>query len=148
MALLSVLFSFLFKGETADINMHGTYLVISYAVLYRIIAIAVIIIWVMYTVFPDIFLYPWLKWIHVLITIAAFAALVYKQMHFADLDGTPRRYYAFNEIRQQKPEATLLPHIIIIAAFLLGQLLFIINFVVGISQKLRLLLIYYRQNNL
>ncbi|MFC0518196.1 hypothetical protein ACFFGT_28535 [Mucilaginibacter angelicae] len=133
-ALLSAVISFLFTNGSMDINLHDTYFVISYAIVYRLIAVVLIMVWAIYALATDVLPSLWLSWAHVLITITVVILLLYKQIHFMGLDGAPRRYYAFSEF-QKKQQDTFLASITITAAFLLGQLLFIINLVMGIVKK-------------
>jgi cytochrome c oxidase subunit 1 len=134
-ALLSAVISFLFTNGSLDINLHDTYFVISYAVVYQLIAIILIMVWTIYALAINVLPSLWLSWAHVLITTTIVALLLCKQIHFIGLDGAPRRYYAFSEV-QKKQQDTFLTSIIITAAFLMGQLLFIINLVMGIAKKI------------
>ncbi|WPV02333.1 hypothetical protein SNE26_11150 [Mucilaginibacter sp. cycad4] len=134
-ALLSAVISFLFANDSLDINLHDTYFVISYAVVYRLIALILILIWTIYALAMDVLPSLWLSWAHILITTIVVTLLLCKQIHFIGLDGAARRYYAVSEF-QKKQQGTFLASIIITAAFLLGQLLFIINLVMGIIKKI------------
>lgn len=135
-SVLSAVISLLFANGSLDINLHDTYFVISYAIIYRLIAIILIMVWVIYTLAKDVLPSLWLSWAHVLITITIVALLLCKQIHFMGLDGAPRRYYAFSEF-EKKQQDIFLTSIIITAAFLLGQLLFIVNLITGVAKRFK-----------
>ncbi|MET3499261.1 cytochrome c oxidase subunit 1 [Mucilaginibacter rubeus] len=130
-ALLSVVISFLFTNGSLDINLHDTYFVISYPVVYRLIALILILIWTIYTLAMNALPSLWLSWAHILITTTVVILLLSKQIHFIGLDGVPRRYYAVSEFQKKQQGA-----LIMTAAFILGQLLFIINLTMGIVKKI------------
>lgn len=134
LALLIFAFSLFMGDASIDINLHDTYFVIAYSLLYRAIAVALLILWACYMVADKLLPLIALRWLHVLITTLFSLIFIIKTSMFAGLSGAPRRYYAFAEFGQQMQRTYLLVYLI--AALLIGQLFLIANLITGVIRKL------------
>jgi heme/copper-type cytochrome/quinol oxidase subunit 1 len=125
----------LFVADTSiDINLHDIYFVIVYSLLFRAIAVVLLVLWVVYIAANKLLPLKSLNWLHVSITILTLSIFIIKISTFIGLSGAPRRYYALAEFEQQRQTEYLLVYNII--ALLFAQLLFIANLITGIIKKL------------
>ncbi|MEO6633320.1 MAG: hypothetical protein ABIN13_16400, partial [Mucilaginibacter sp.] len=123
--------------DAFDINLHDTYIVIASVSLYRVFAIVLLFCWSVYLVASRLKLSRLLIWVHVAITLVALTSIIMFQSHHWGLSGAPRRYYAFTEFEQMRnPFNTVAVYVVVSLAFIIGQLIFLVNLSIGLIKKL------------
>ncbi len=136
-----VLASFAFfnwhQGHLIDLQYHDTYFVTNKSAVFGILAFLSLITWSIYSLTHKWLFSKILAWIHVVLSIIAFFVFVYALNRNSYLYAlTPSRYYAYRI--EGKPAISdfniLLTYIFI--AFLLTQVIFILNFILGIVKHL------------
>jgi len=123
--------------DAFDINLHDTYFVIASVSLYRIFAIVLLFCWSVYVISNRLQLSYVLILVHVVTTLACLISVITLQSHHWGLSGPPRRYYAFSEFEKMRnPFNTVKVYAIVLLAFILAQLVFLINLSIGLIKKL------------
>ena len=132
------LLSFLpIDGSAFDVNLHDTYIVIAAVSLYRAFAVALLFFWSVYIIANRLQLSRVLIWFHVVTTLVALISVIILQSRYWGLSGAPRRYYAFNEFEKMRnPFNTVRVYVIMLLAFILAQLVFLVNLSIGLIRKL------------
>ena len=122
--------------DAFDINLHDTYFVIASVSLYRIFAIVLLFCWSVYIVANRLQLSRVLIWFHVVTTLVALISFIILQSRHWGLLGIPRRYYAFNEFEKMRnPFNTVKIYAIVLLAFVIAQLIFLVNLSIGLIKK-------------
>jgi cytochrome c oxidase subunit 1 len=123
--------------DAFDINLHDTYIVIASVSLYRVFAVVLLFCWSVYIVANRLQLSHVLIWLHVVTTLVALISFIILQSRYWGLSGIPRRYYVFTEFEKMRdPFNTVKVYIIVLFAFILAQLLFLVNLSIGLIKKL------------
>ena len=137
--LVLVLSSFLFHNQfkAIDFHLHDTYYVITHPPIFWLLAIFALLVWAIYLATNKILYSKALTWAHVTITILAIG-LFLATLFFGEslLNLTPRRYYDFSNWNSLNTYTTFTKTVLItIFIFLLGQILFVVNFIVGLFKR-------------
>ena len=123
--------------DAFDINLHDTYIVIASVSLYRMFAVVLLFCWSVYLVANSLQLSRVLIWFHVVTTLVAVISVIILQSRYWGLSGIPRRYYAFNEFEKMRdPFNAGTIYIVVILAFILAQLIFLVNLSIRLIKKL------------
>ena len=138
--LVLVLTSFfvLKQNNSFDIHIHDTYFVIANTHLFWFLAILALFVWTLYLLTNKILYSKVLTWTHVIITILTLL-LFALTLFFGDsfMNPTPRRYYDYSTWNSFDNYTTFTKAIgITIFVLLLGQFIFVINFIVGLFKRL------------
>ena len=141
-ALLFFIVSIFVKGGAIDINTYDTYYVIANVSLYRVFAGVLLFSWSLYLIFGRFVWSKRLTWLHVVFTILSltfFATGLWRVFTLAgSLDGIPRGYYAFTDFPQKSHYLSVgTICITVLAVWVLGQLLFLVNIIGGAITRLR-----------
>lgn len=125
------------RNAALDVNLHDTYVVIAWQWIYLGIAVMLLFCWTAYVIVSKLALSNTLTWVHVIITLVALIYFVVPQSHLWGLSGIPRRYYAFTEFEQRRnPFNAVTVYVVVILAFILAQLVFLVNLSIGLIKKL------------
>jgi cytochrome c oxidase subunit 1 len=135
-----VLTSFLIFNQSnfVDIHLHDTYFVIAHSHLFLFLAIAALFVWTLYSLTNKILYSKALTWTHVIITILTLL-LFAMTLFFGDsfMNPTPLRYYDYSSWNSFDSFTAFTKAIgITIFVFLLGQFIFVINFIAGVLKRL------------
>ena len=141
-ALLLILNSFLVinQNNSVDFHLHDTYFVISNTHIFWLLAILALVIWILYLFTYKILFSKVLIWGHVIISILTIL-LFLSSLYFRNniLNPIPRKYYDLNDWNTLGIDSIATKFFsIIILILVFGQLLFIINFVIGLVKPKKL----------
>jgi heme/copper-type cytochrome/quinol oxidase subunit 1 len=138
-ALFLVLTSFfiLKQNNSVDIHLHDTYFVIAHTHVFWLLAIVALIVWILYLLTNKILYSKALTWTHIIITMLTL--LLFALNLFFDngfINPVPRRYYDYSNWNSFNNYTTLTKAIgISIFVLLLGQFIFVINFIMGLFKR-------------
>lgn len=137
--LILVLTSFfLFDGNSAvDIHLHDTYFVIAHTHIFWLLAILAFFMWTLYLLTNKILYSKSLTWTHIIVTILTLV-LFASTLFIGDghINPMPRRYYDYSNWNSLDMYSTLIKvGAITLFILLLGQINFVINFIVGIFKS-------------
>lgn len=137
--LVLVLTSFLIlkQNNSVDIHLHDTYFVITHAHVFWLLAILALFVWTLYLLTNKVLYSKALTWTHVIVTILTLV-LFALPLFFGDslINQTPRRHYDFSNWNSFNSYTTFTKAIAItIFVLLLGQFIFVINFIVGLFKR-------------
>jgi heme/copper-type cytochrome/quinol oxidase subunit 1 len=137
--LFLVLTSFfiLKQNNSVDIHLHDTYFVIAHTHVFWLLAIVALIVWILYLLTNKILYSKALTWTHIIITMLTL--LLFALNLFFDncfINPVPRRYYDYSNWNSFNNYTTLTKAIgISIFVLLLGQFIFVINFIMGLFKR-------------
>ncbi|WP_184549190.1 hypothetical protein [Mucilaginibacter sp. FT3.2] len=138
-ALLFTVISFIPSNDSIDINLHDTYFVISTGALLRLLGCVCLLFWMVYLIFRKLVLSLILTWLHLLLTIIPLAYFVILSVYHLALQGAPKRYYSVGQFENSRSsfigDASCF---VIIVLFLLGQVFFIVNLILGMVKQFKL----------
>jgi cytochrome c oxidase subunit 1 len=127
----------LYSNKTIDLHIHDTYVVIAHTHVFWLLALAAFVFWIIYLLADKLLYSKTLSWLHIIITILT---LLIPGVSFYLLQRqstlTPRRYYDFSDwdsfMKFKEYDRILF---ITIGFILIGQLLFVINFIIGLFKR-------------
>lgn len=126
------------QNNSVEIHLPDTYLVIAHTNVFLLLAISALFVWTLYLLTNKILYSKALTWTHVIITIFTlflFALTLFFGDKFMNL--RPRRYYNYSDWSSFNDFTTLKKAIgITIIVLLFGQLIFVINFIVGLFKRM------------
>jgi heme/copper-type cytochrome/quinol oxidase subunit 1 len=138
-ALIFILTSiFLLKqSNSVDIHLHDTYFVIAHTHIFWLLAVLALFVWTLYLVTNKFLYSKALSWIHITITILTlflFALTLFSSDSF--MNPAPRRYYDYSNWNSIDNYTMFTKAIaIIIFVLLFGQLLYVVNLIVGLFKR-------------
>ena len=138
LVLVLTSFPILKQNNSFDINLHDTYFVIAHTHVFWLLAIMALFVWTLYLLTNKILYSRALTWTHVIITILTLL-LFALSLFFGDsfMNLTPRRYYDYSNWNSFDNYTTFTKPIgISIFVLLLGQFIFVINFITGLIKRL------------
>ena len=138
-ALANVLLSIipLNQKNTIDIHVHDTYFVIAHFHILWLLAIIALIVWAIYILTKRILLSKVLIWTHVIVTVLPLILLTWL-LFFGNNFFNPglHQYVDFSTWTSFESHDTYSKAIIIIVfVLLLGQLVYVINFIGGVFKR-------------
>ncbi|OJY85720.1 MAG: hypothetical protein BGP14_17380 [Sphingobacteriales bacterium 44-15] len=137
--LIFILTSFfvLKQDRSVDIHLHDTYFVIVHTHILWLFAVLALFVWALYLLTGKILYSKALTWTHVIITILTLLLFAFT-LFWGDsfLNPAPRRYYDYSSWNSFDNYTIFTKAIgITIFVLLVGQLIFIINFMVGLFKR-------------
>ncbi|PVD49374.1 hypothetical protein DC498_25390 [Terrimonas sp.] len=135
-AILLFVFSFITWGESIDLHLHDTYFVISTIFFIWALGIAFLLVWAIYMLTSKILWKRFLTWVHVLVTIFILIALLAANFWHDKLIPPIKRDFVSFETFQSDTEREVKIFLPLVVLFLVGQLAFLINILVGLTKKL------------
>ena len=125
------------KQSTVDIHLHDTYFIIAHIHLFRLLSIIAVIIWILCLLINRFLFSKLLVWTHVIITIVTLLTVAFS-LYYIDniLEAGPRRYYdlsSFTSLNTYNKLSAAVP--IAITVLLLGQIIFILNIILGLLKR-------------
>jgi len=137
--LLLILTSlFLFdKYNTVDIHLHDTYYIIAHTHIFWLLAGIALFSWTLYLLTFKMLYSNTLTWVHIIITGLTLILLSFSSfLNNGVLSSMPRGYYKYNAWNSLNRNDNWTKAIVIAIILLLaGQIVFIINFLVGILKR-------------
>ncbi|MBD1394453.1 hypothetical protein [Mucilaginibacter glaciei] len=136
MAAVFFIASFISPHKTVDVNLRDTYFVITIAVICRLLALILLIIWIIYLLSNRVLLSIRLTWAHILLSILPLIALLIILGFYTPQEALPTRYFTFT-----KKESSVnwnLIYATLIAIPLAGQLILLLNVIGGLFKNRRL----------
>lgn len=126
------------QGNSVDIHLHDTYLVIAHTHVFWMLAIIAFFVWTFYLLTNKVLYSKALVWTHVIITFLTLL-LFALTLFFGDSfrNPTPERYYDYGNWNSFG-KSTAFTKAIGISLFVLlfAQIIFVINFITGIIKRL------------
>ena len=126
------------KEDTLDMPLHDTYIVFTNVSFFRIFAVILLFLWSLYLAANRLMLSYRLTQLHVIATLSAILLFLILDSHTWGLSGAPRRYYAMDDFNDRGHFFNIaLIYIVDILTLLIGQILFAINWGIGIIRFFR-----------
>lgn len=125
------------QSNPVDIHLHDTYFVIAHTHIFWMLAIMAFMVWLIYLLTNKLLYSKALTWTHVIITILTLV-LFASTLFFGEsyLNPTPKRYYDYSIGDSLDTNTTFTKTIAItIFVLLLGQVIFVINFIAGLFKR-------------
>jgi heme/copper-type cytochrome/quinol oxidase subunit 1 len=137
--LVLVLISFfLDQSKTVDIHVHDTYYVIAQGHVFIFFAFIVLVLWFLYLLTKKFLYSKSLTWTHVIITLFPLLFLLFLLNFGSDIiNPRPRCYLDYsnwNKFNAYNRDMRWISYITI--ALLLGQIIFIVNLIIGIVKRM------------
>lgn len=137
LALISTSFFVSDNNHVVDLHFSDTYIIIPLTYIFWLSAIIALIVWGIYLLTNIILYSKALSWIHISITIltlAIFVLSLYSGKHI--FNQTPKRYYDFSIWDSSGTYSRYnIAFVIITGLFIIGQIVFIINFLTGLFKR-------------
>ena len=139
--LLFIAGLFGFNSEI-DIQLHGTYYILSLTYILWRLSLILSIIWLLYLASKNILFSKTLSWTHIILTLVACIFVLTMPYLITNWDeeivGMPRHYHDFGQSKTFKYSGNLTKHAEIVAFILVaGQLTFLINLIIGLYRRLK-----------